>query len=116
MRRIWQSLQNNNKTNTPTFTFFKSVQTLWHDFEKLKTNLKTNQKHKHPILDKIRGKELTNSSKKTLDQFADQYAVSYWSEHSSIYKKLANRQKLLNSIKDTELYKNPKIQSQLKLK
>lgn len=102
--------QRNNGDLPPTLTLFKSVKTLRLDFEKLKSHLKTTQTRKYPTLDQLRKKEFTTTSEKKLDEFRNTYAVSCLNEHASLYKKPENKQALLNSMKDTDLY----TQSQLK--
>jgi len=106
--------KNDNKTNQPIFTFFKSAQTLCHDFAKLEKDLKATQSRKHHIWDKLKQKELSHTSQTKLNEFKNNYAIPYWGNHSSLYKDPANKRKLLDSIQDTKLYKDKEIKSQLK--
>lgn len=100
--------QRNNNT-VPVFTFFKSVQIFSQDFKKLEFDLKNNQKHKNPTLDKLIGKQLTKTSENELNEFAKKYAVSYWNEHSSLYKKSVNKQRLFDGVINSEPYSKPEI-------
>ena len=80
--------QKNKKDMQPEFLFFKSAKTLCLDFKKLKDK---------------------NASADELKNFRNQYALSYWNEHSSLFQKSLNKKKLFDSIKETELYEKVKI-------
>lgn len=107
--------QFNEETKKPVFTFFKSVHTFCHDYDKLKCHLEKTQERKNPFWDYCVGKELTNTSITALGKFKADHALSCWYEHSSLYKKAENKQKLLDSIQNIEPYNSSEIKSKLNL-
>ena len=76
--------QRNNKNGKPQFTFFKSVKTFCLDV-----------------------KEKTQAAD-------EQRALAYWDQHSSLYAKKENVDKLFESIKQVEPYNNENIQGKMK--
>ena len=95
-----------------TFTFFKSVNTLCLDYEKLQSDLIAKQTLSYK--DKLQEKKLTILSEKTLAQFTQSFAIPYWRQHASLFKEIDSKQELLDNIKDSELYDKPDIRSRLK--
>lgn len=112
----------NKMTSTPgginvfqrdgTFTFFKSVRTLCLDYEKLQTELIAEQTLSYK--DKVLEKKFATPSEIILTRFTNTFAIPYWRQHSALFKEKNNKQKLFDTIKDSELYNKPHIQSRLK--
>lgn len=100
---VFQS--HDDKTNAPSFRFFKSAKTLCLDYDKSKSELREKFKLKHPKLSHLPKAELSLTSNKTLKKFKKEYAKKYWEEHSSLFSNPASKRDLYNSIEHHELYK-----------
>lgn len=98
--------QRDRENGQPGFSLFQSVKTLCRDYDAYKEYLKTSQHRRHPVYDKMTGKEFTNTSLLQLSDFRNNHAATVLRQHLSLFKNKRNKQVLVEAVEGTELF-NP---------
>jgi len=84
--------------NPQTFTFFKSPERIWANLEVLALTLQDQKNHRHPLIEKLLGVKLTNSSKETLIKTIIQ-SIPYLAQQPIFYNRKFDGEKLIAFIK-----------------